>query len=364
MIALSGGDEKLSAGDKPSQKGVQHVIVSEIVRADTLRGFRELADELGGDGEALIREAGIDPAALHDPDSYIPYRRFIAALESAAKTLGRPDFGMQLARRTGTEMLGPLSVAMHNADTPREALGLAQRYLHFHNPSLHLAISRFDGDNDLICLEVRMRRSLRHPQSFERGVLIIHRFLKTVCGPSYKPKTVHFTHAALSPLNVYRDAFGVTPAFGAAENGVVTARAVLDKPQLSRNTQLRRIAEHYLESVAPPVPANDAIAPAARAIVLRLMRANGACTQDDLASALGLHERTLQRRLKAEDTSFEMLRDDVRRELAQSYLSQKNVPLAHVAELLGYAEASAFTRASRRWFGKTPREVRRRMTAA
>lgn len=361
MIALSDPDENLSVGDKPARNGVEHVIVSEIVRADTLRGFRELADELGGDGESLLREAGIDPAALRDPDSYIPYRRFVAALESAAKTLQRPDFGIRLAQRTGAEMLGPLSVAMHNADTPREALALAQRFLHFHNPSLYLAITRFDGDYDLICLEVRMRRALRHPQSFERGVLIIHRFLGAVCGPAYKAKEVHFTHAALSPASVYREAFRVAPIFNAAENGIVAARTLLDKPQLTKNAQLRHIAEHYLESVAPRTPANDAIAATARVIVLRLMRANGACTQDDLARALGLHERTLQRRLKAEDTSFEMLRDDVRRELAQSYLAQRNVPLAQVAEMLGYAEASAFTRAARRWFGKTPREVRRRM---
>ncbi len=361
MIALSGRDENLSAGDKHSEKGVEHAVVSEIVRADSLRGFRKVVSELGGDGDALLRDADIDPAALNDPDSYISYRRLVSAIETAAKTLNCPDFGMRLAASTGADMLGPLSVAMHNADTPRQAMALAERFLHFHNPSLFLATSRLDGETDLICLDVRMRRAPKQVQSFERGVLIIHRFLITVCGPDYKPKEVRFTHQALSSPSVYREAFGVLPRFGAAEAGIAVARALLDKPQLGKNVQLRRIAEHYLESVAPRLPANDAVTPAARAIVLRLMRASGNCTQDDLASALGLHERTLQRRLKAEDTSFEALRDDVRRELAQSYLAQKNVSLAQVAELLGYAEASAFTRAARRWFGQTPREVRRRM---
>lgn len=97
-------------------------------------------------------------------------------------------------------------------------------------------------------------------------------------------------------------------------------------------------------------------------MIARMMR-DGACTSTDLAAALAMHERTLQRRLKAEGTSFEVIRDDVRRELAQAYLAQRNIPLAHVAEMLGYAEASAFTRACQRWFGQAPRDVRKTLGA-
>lgn len=339
------------------------MIVSEIVRADALRGFRELAAELGGDGDALLRASGIEPAALGDGDSYISYRRVMLVVERAAAALHCPDLGLRLALRTGPEMLGPLSVAMHNAETVRDAIGLAQRYMHFHNPSVVFALSRFDAENDLISLDVRMRRAPRHPQTFERGVLTTHRFLTAVGGAAYKPKEIRFSHAALSPMNVYRAVFGITPLFSMPDAGVVLARELVDAPLLGRNPQLRRIAEHFLESAAPMATADDALAPRARVIIARMMRAGG-CAQGDLAHALGLHERTLQRRLKAEDTSFEALRDEVRRDLAQSYLAQRNVPLAHIAEMLGYAEASAFTRACQRWFGIAPREVRRRATAA
>jgi AraC-like DNA-binding protein len=171
---------------------------------------------------------------------------------------------------------------------------------------------------------------------------------------------VEFTHAALSPPAVYRAVFGVTPQFSAAHSGVVSARALLDAPLAGSNARLKQIAEHFLESVA--LPAGDALAPRARAIIARLMRV-GDCTQTDLSRALGLHERTLQRRLQAEGATFEGLRDDVRRELAQAYLAQRNIPLAHVADMLGYAEPSAFTRACQRWFGQAPREVRKRLAA-
>jgi AraC-like DNA-binding protein len=335
--------------------------VSEIVRAEALRGFRELVIELGGDPDALLRASGLDPTSLADGDAYISYRRVILVTERAAAELDCPDLGLRMAQKTGAAMLGPLSVAMYNSETVRDAIATARRFLHFHNPAAVIALARFDAENDFISLDVRMRRPPRHPQTFERGVATVHSFLAAVCGPAYKPRAVHFTHAALSPLSTYRAAFGITPRFEMTEAGLALSRALIDAPQQGSNPQIRRIAEHFLESVAPgPARAEEATAPRAAQIIARLMR-GGEFAQADVARAFGLHERTLQRRLKAEGTSFEALRDEARRDWAQALLLQGNVPLAHIAEVLGYAEASAFTRASQRWFGAAPREVRKRI---
>jgi AraC-like DNA-binding protein len=336
------------------------MIVSEIVRADALRGFREIIAELGGDADALLRESGLDPESLTDGDAYLSYRRVMLVVERAAAALNCPDLGFRMAERTGASMLGPLSVAMYNSETVRDAVNVARRFFHFHNPSVEFTLAKFDADNDLISLDVRMRRAPRHPQTYERGVATLHSFLTAVCGQAYKPQEVHFRHAALSPPLRYRAVFGIAPMFNAPDAGVVVARTLIDAPLIGANPQLRKIAEHFLESVAPAAAADDALAPRARIIIARLMRL-GDCTQADVARAFGLHERTLQRRLKLEDTSFEDIRDDVRRELAQNYLAQRGIPLAHIAEMLGYAEPSAFTRASQRWFGQAPREVRKRM---
>lgn len=313
-----------------------------------------------GDGDALLQASGLDPAALADGDAYISYRRVMVVVERAAAALKAPDFGLRMAERTGAGMLGPLSVAMHNAETVRDAIALARRFFHFHNPAVEITVSPRDGETEFIALDVRMRRAPRHPQTYERGLATVHGFLKTVCGKAYKPREIAFKHAPLSPMPVYRAVFGVSPVFSAAQAGVAVSRELLDATQIGHNAQIRRIAEHFLETAAPLAIANDAIAPRARLIIARLMHA-GPVTQGDLANAFGLHERTLQRRLKGEGTSFEALRDDVRRDLAREHLAQGNVPLGHIAEMLGYAEASAFTRACQRWFGAPPREVRRQM---
>jgi len=186
-----------------------------------------------------------------------------------------------------------------------------------------------------------------------------HRYFARLCGPAYQPLEVRFQHAPLSPLSAYRAAFGITPVFDARRSGLVVSRDILDLRQPERNEHLQRVALHFLESVSPRQEAD--LVMQTRAALNAMMR-SGAGSQSDLARALGMHERTMQRRLKAEGSSFEQIRDEVRRDLALVYLGQPKIPVSRVSELLGYSEPAALTRSCRRWFNETPREVRKRLT--
>jgi AraC-like DNA-binding protein len=87
--------------------------------------------------------------------------------------------------------------------------------------------------------------------------------------------------------------------------------------------------------------------------------ANRAATE--VAAASEMSQRTLQRRLEVEGTSFQRLVDDTRRELAQQYLGQTDVSLADATYLLGFGDQSSFFRACKRWFGTSPRRYRIRL---
>ena len=335
--------------------------MSELIRAGGFLGFRPLVEELGGDPDALLIEVGIDPARLEDYDAYIPTRKFSRALELAAKSLDCPDFGMRVASYVNIDVLGPIAVAMESAETVREGVQAARRYMHFHNTALLLNVREHaEPGCDFIMVQMAMRPPVSGVQLDERVLTAATRLFAMLIGPSYRPKEVHIRHQPFAPLAAYRQAFSVTPMFGAAEDGLLIARDMIDVRHAAPNPQLKRIAEYFLETAAPK--GAGLFAPRARAIVDSMMR-SGESTQAGLATALGLHERTLQRRLKDEGTTFEVIKDDVRRDLARTYLAQKGVPFSHIAEMLGYAEASAFTRAVRRWFGKAPREMRKDLAA-
>ena len=97
--------------------------------------------------------------------------------------------------------------------------------------------------------------------------------------------------------------------------------------------------------------------------VRRLLVAGLAGTEprrEQVAATLNLSDRTLQRRLLAEHTSFQQLQDDTRRELAQQYLCQPRSSVKQVADRLGFEDQSNFFRACKRWFGESPARYRAR----
>src|ERR1700694_3886511 len=91
----------------------------------------------------------------------------------------------------------------------------------------------------------------------------------------------------------------------------------------------------------------------AREVIIRRLP-DGEPRRDQIAGELCMSERTLQRRLEEEATSFLQLLDDTRRELAEQYLSRLHLSLAQAAYLLGFADQRSFFRARRRWFGISP----------
>jgi AraC-like DNA-binding protein len=80
-----------------------------------------------------------------------------------------------------------------------------------------------------------------------------------------------------------------------------------------------------------------------------------------VARDLGTSRRTLQRRLADAGASYQGLLDETRREAAERYLTESSLSIAEVAYLLGYSEPSAFHRAFKRWFGRSPQGFRERL---
>jgi len=93
-----------------------------------------------------------------------------------------------------------------------------------------------------------------------------------------------------------------------------------------------------------------------RHIAERLGR--GEPSQTEIARLMGLSERTLQRRLSAEGTTFNGVLEDARREIALGFLANRKLAAYEVSFLLGYSEPATFFRAFKRWTGKTPQQYR------
>lgn len=332
----------------------------DVVRAQSWGGFRDLTIELGGDPDAILAEVGVNAEMLSTPDAYIPYGPILRALEIAAQRLACADFGLRLGLRQGAGTLGPISVAAINCETARQGLECVIRHIQFHNKAVRIHMERIDDEEELIWQELLVADAAHHLQQVERVIAFQHDAMARLAGAAYAPRDVWFTHAPISPRRTYENVFGIAPRFRREKNGIVVARAALDAVQPGRSAHLRRLALQYMEGLRA---ADGADVSARVRAALRAMMPGASGTQADVAQTLGLHERTLQRRLRDENETFERIKDDVRRELAETYLQRRNLSLTEVSSLLGYAEASAFSRSCKRWFGESPREIRLRSAA-
>lgn len=156
---------------------------------------------------------------------------------------------------------------------------------------------------------------------------------------------------------IYEREFGATIHTGAPFAELVLDAAFLHLPLKKADAELQRYFHEVLERALPPPIEEPAIVASLRA-VLRARLREGQPALGDVARALGIGSRTLQRRLGAEGTTYQQVLDETLKALAEGYLKQQQLSLAEVAWLLGYVEQASFFRAFRRWYGMTPQEFR------
>jgi AraC-like DNA-binding protein len=347
--SLVGGGMK----DKQEHRGP----LDGVVRCEALRLYSDVVSELGGDSGTLLRHAHIDPAALTQANSVISYRSMIYLLERTARVLKCPDFGLRLAmHQGGIAVLGPLEVAMRNSSTVGEAYRYCAGHLQVYSPAVHIQIEACKvTERHFMRFEILLDRVPHQRQAVENALGLTHNAVLALSGQRFGAREAWFAHDPLLPSSHYHRYFDAPVKFGKPCNGVFFNSSDLSQPIADQNPQLYEMASSYIDMQFPSIAKH--LAPRVYAMTTRLLT-EGACHHAEVAARLGMHPRTLQRRLREEGTSFEAIKDDVRRDAAARYLSQPDIPLTRVAALLGYSESSVLARSCKRWFDSSPRRFR------
>lgn len=147
--------------------------------------------------------------------------------------------------------------------------------------------------------------------------------------------------------------FGCSVRIGSDRNRLTLHRKDLDLPFVSYNLELLEALTPVLEQSLNEQQLSRSITEVVKWIIKRSLTA-GRLDIHTVASELGMSERTLQRRLTEEGTTFNQLLTQVRHNQAREYLSNPSLDIKEVAFLVGYEDQNAFYRAFRRWEGDTP----------
>ncbi len=327
-----------------------------LVRARALTGFGDLVKSLGGDPEELLARVGVSPSVLNEPESTLPLERLVYLLEDTASSLGAPDFGLRLAERQDISVLGAIALIAHHAATVGDALRGISRHLPYHTPGIgfQLVDDPQSGFTEFR-YEIDLDQGVPRSQGMELSLAVMGAFLRLVTRDDGARWRVDFTHPKGASASRYRKAFRCKVRLGQEVNRLAFPTRLLDVPIDPDHPELQVAAERYVGNLLRRFPLD--LGQQVEALVERQFAAGG-CGIDRIAKQLGMHRRTLQRRLELHGMHFEDIVDRLRRRRADELLPHPAIPLTQVCELLGYAEQSSFNRACRRWYGETPQARR------
>ena len=154
----------------------------------------------------------------------------------------------------------------------------------------------------------------------------------------------------------YREVFDLTPVFDARHTRYGLAVELLDREVLRADPGAAKLLERSCQDLLHEIERQDSFGNLVRQLLLS--SPGHIPSADEAARRLNVSERTLRRRLGAEQASFQQIVDDVRNRMAQDYLRSTNLSTQQIGELLGFTEATNFRRAFVRWNGCSPHRFR------
>lgn len=329
-----------------------------LIRARALSGFDSLATSLGGDLTALLQAAGLSFRDLENPEACVALEKVIRLLENTATVLGVPDFGLRLAEQQDISVLGAVALIAQYSATVGEALAGVARHLPYHTPSALLTLTPDPLREGFtrICYELNLDDDWPRRQTIELSYGVMLRFLQMLTGQPGHDWYLQFRHASGCSAVNYGRFIPCNLEFLCADDALSIPLQLLDTRIGANDNRLRDAAERFLNNLVRRFPLD--ITRQVETLIERQL-ASGGGSLERVAQQLGLHERTLQRRLAEQGTYFEDIVDRLRQERAHTLLLDTALPLAEIASVLGYSEQSSLNRSCTRWFGKSPNTYRK-----
>jgi len=313
--------------------------------------FVEALERLGYCMGPLLADAGIERAALNDPDGRIPVTAWASMFRRALEQRPMKNAGMRLATATPFGAYPLIDYLVATSESVGEGLGRLARYLRLAEPRSVPFLCEdedpirvvLEGHDTPFSAEFTVTLNLLHCREETEG-----RFRATYASFCHEPDDVEEMQRLL----------GCPVHTKASWNGWALSHEVWQLPLRRRDPALSTLLERLAdESIACLPPTRGVALDVRRALTSRI---GGDTRIEAIARSLGTSSRSLQRRLANAGVSYQQLLDVTRKDAAERYLTDSLLSIAEVAYLLGYSEPASFNRAFRRWHSETPQAFRER----
>ena len=326
------------------------------VAASSVSTFIEFAVSKGAGRQALIQRSRIDAADLLDRDNRLPLRVYVVLVKAAKELCGNPALALHFGEAIDcSELAVPFGIARTIDEGVQQANRYGRLAIEVETPggAERFALARKAGQ--LWFVDNRANPNDFHElteSAFARMVCSTRRF----AGDVPMIKAVHVTHAEPSYRAEYDRIFRVPVTFGSDRNALQIDETLMARHRWPTPSKyVSAVLHDHAEVLLRKLDSAQTLQGRVEKLVLYALRTGGV-TVDRVACELGLSRQTLFRKLSAEGVTFQQLLDELRHRMALHYLVTEKMSVQRAAAHLGFSDATAFSRAFKRWTGIRPRE--------
>lgn len=309
-------------------------------------------DARGVDGRAVAARAGIDVAALDDPDCRHPIAATTRLWRLAVETTHDPCFGLWASRFVTHTTFHALGFAVFASRTLRDAFERFVRYGHVVSDAAEIQL-RHVGESEHFRLVMPEGQGRPTDEAIDAILSLVARVARMLSDGKVTPVALQLERPEPVPSEPFAKVFRAPVRFGQRENVLEFAARDFDERLPAGNAELARyndeVVAHYLARIE-----RARVCSRLRCWLVDQLPA-GEPTEEAAARSLGMSLRNLQRRLQEEHTTYRQALNDTRQQMARAHLEEGRASVTEIAFLLGFADTSSFSRAFKRWTGQSPR---------
>jgi AraC-like DNA-binding protein len=316
-------------------------------------------EELGVRASAVLERAGLPQGFADQPRVLLSTKELFALWRAVGEVSTNPAIGLQLGTESKTERFHPVGLAALSSENFGSAIDQMARYKQLTCPEEILQ----EKDDEEWSIQFRWLLA----DEGEPPVLNECCFAWTLSvarhgtGTRLAPLRVEFVQPRPHVRTMERH-FGCRVVCGAHRNAIVFRAADARRPFVTRNAELLAMLAPQFDEELKQQSSDENFAERVRGVVQQKLTGRRP-TIEDIADALHIGSRTLQRRLQDEGSSFQRVLEEARHQLACHYLNNSVLELNEAAYLLGYEDANSFVRAFRSWEGVPPARWREKHRA-